>query len=877
MSPISFNTLYAGLRSRGMSTSTSSQSKVTTALKNAITYQNVNAMQEELSRTVLLHETWQAVLTYAFEQRSSDTIMSVLLQHSTCPAQYALKLAVQHNNIDGATQALLRGADPEHLDARPNTVPMHKLLADIRRKNTLYPPHTPHDQGTDLDRALRKLPAPAAKQEAHQLLNQALSGGTAEQAWRDAVKEDRRDIQRAILLLHADTNRGFCILQENPVMDEGVAKVMKEIPYLSPKRRPLENFNGKTKFRGKDKTIDCAHLAEHRQAVLEQSDQLKFKFDDAQYSSLENIATHVSYATEAKIHRLCAHATKTHLFHNRDFGKTLVQQFDEMMRKQETTRLILLISTDHAMSVELKIKEKDGKPPHYVARLFDPNYTTSHVRVASDNLHTLEGKTLKNFIAEEDSYKWYYPGSEALSMMMVRLSPQEEQAMANRGAGAVENRTLTSSIGDKKINATALFYMLAHGFAGDLRRLTNEITNRPKEEQVRLLTAKESHGTPGLYAALLNGHADAIKAFGELLEQLQLKPEECTELLAAKDDRGIPGLYMALQNGHADAIKAFGELLKYVPPEELVALLTAKNSRGIPGLYMALKNSHADAIKAFGELLKHVPPEELAALLTAKNDRVIPGLHMALQNGRADAIKAFGELLKHVPPEELVALLTAKDDRGIHGLHMALQNGHADAIKAFGELLKHVPPAEQIRLLAAKFEGNSGISIALQNGRHEAIKAFGELLDNLLTHVPQHVPSMELVELLTIKNSDGTSGLAIALKATLSDDGVNDNQLEAVAQYVEIVKKVAPVLSAQERAALLEYIRESHARHKPGGRWVNQDYYENLKIWDPAFYSQFKEMKKALKNPLHKSFLTITSSIQGGFQRIRNTFEKGSY
>ena len=833
MSPVSFNTYSAALPSKVGSTSTSSQNEITTAIKNVITNQDAIRLREELNKTALLPETWQAVLAYAFEQKSSAAIMNVLLQHSACPAQCALELAVQHNNIDVVTQALLRDADPDQLSVRPNTVPMEKLLNFVRRKNILYPPHLPHDQGTDLDCALRKLSVPPAKQEARQLLNQALSGKNIGEAWRDAVKEDQRDIQRAILLLHADKNHSFRLLQENPVMDEGVAKVMKEIPYFPPKRGWPKDFNMQAEFRGKNEKIVCRHLVEHRQAVLRQSESDQLKFDDAQYASSKDITAHVSYDTEAKYQHLMAHAAETHLFHNRDFGKTLVQQFNEMERKQEATRLILLESTNHAMSVELKIKKKDGKT-HYVARLFDPNATTSHVRVASDNLRTLERMTLKAFI-DEDAHKVYYPESgslattshmrvasgtlrtlermtledfideeaqkdsesDALSMMFVRPSAQEEQAMANHGAGAVENRTLTSSIGDKKINATALWHMLTQGFAGDLRRLKNEIVSRPKEEQIHLLTAKDANGTPGLYRTLQNGHADAIKAFGELLEQLQLEPEECIRLLAVKNARGVPGLYMALQNGHADAIKEYGKLLEQLQlkPEECIELLAVKDHRGISGLFFALLNGHADAIKEYGELLMHVPPEKLVELLSAKDGHGIPGLFFALLNGRADAIKEYGELLMHVPPEERVALLSAKDADGVSGLFFALHNSHTDAIKEYGELLMHVPPEERVTLLSVKDPyGISVLYTALHNGHADVIKEYGKLLEQL------QLKPEEWSELLTAKNALGISGLYMALQ---------NGHANVIKEYGELLKHVSP----EERIALLS---AKNARGTPG-------------------------------------------------------------
>jgi hypothetical protein len=182
------------------------------------------------------------------------------------------------------------------------------------------------------------------------------------------------------------------------------------------------------------------------------------------------------------------------------------------------------------------------------------------------------------------------------------------------------------------------------------------------------------------------------------------------------------------------------------------------------------------------------PETERITLLAAKNADGVPGLYVALKEGHADTIKAFGELLLLVPEDQRVALLAAKDADGVPGLYIPLQDGHADAIKAFGELLLLVPEGQRAELLAVTANGKSGLADALKNGR-----------------------------------------------------------LEALAQYMEIVRKTAPALSAQECAVLLKYIRQSHAV-KILGVWFNSRDYNSLIKKNPDFHLRFKAMKNALKS-----------------------------
>lgn len=97
---------------------------------------------------------------------------------------------------------------------------------------------------------------------------------------------------------------------------------------------------------------------------------------------------------------------------------------------------------------------------------FDPNATTSHVRVTSGSLRTFETMALKKFITGNDAYRCHYPEINGISIMFVRATTQEVQVTSNSGQGTAENRMLTSCIKDEDVDATALWHVMARGFAG---------------------------------------------------------------------------------------------------------------------------------------------------------------------------------------------------------------------------------------------------------------------------------------------------------------------------------------------------------------------------------------------------------------------------
>ncbi len=688
------------------------------------------------------------------------------------------------------------------------------LLQYERRKSKLYPPTVAPDE-TRLDDALRNGLNSRARKKATKLLSEKNCGKSIEQVWNESVTNHQKDIQRAILLLKADQSPCFRLEEKAAVTDRRIAKLMKEIPYYSPKRSELHQFNGAVCFDSSEENIVCRHLATHQQ--LQQKLNNDLKFDYAQFADTNAIRANVPFEIDKTIEHLLVQATETHLFHNRDFGKLLVKQFMKMKTENETNRLILLSSINHMMNLTLKIKEKDGKP-YYVATLFDPNITTSHIRVASDNMSTFEALALKNFIKSKYHYNWYYQAKE---ISLIFVHPKKKTTSFS--AQAVNNRTLTSSIEDKDIDATAIHFILANGFAGELRRLKRIIENRPKSEILRLLFSRNYAGFPGLFVALQDGHANTIKAFSELLklvpcrERAELVAAKFTDgtpgllmallrghaeavknfsellklvplrkragLVAAKSTDGTPGLFESLLNGHAEAVKAFGKLLILVPPDARAELIAAKNAEGFPGLLMALQNGHAEAVKAFGELLILVPPDARAELISAKLEGH-PGLFEALLNGHAETVKAFGELLILVPPEARAELIAAKNAEGLPGLLMALHNGHAEAVKAFGEMLILAPPDARAELIAAKLEGHPGLFEALLNGHAEAVKAFGELL--IL------VPPDARAELIAAENAKGLPGLLLALQ---------NGHAEAVKAFGELLKLVPPERRAELIAA----------------------------------------------------------------------------
>jgi uncharacterized protein len=509
---------------------------------------------------------------------------------------------------------------------------------------------------------------------------------------------------------------------------------------------------------------------------------LKSDYDD--YKDLETIAARIKAPPgkldrlEERVRQVLAHAPETHLIDNRKLSSFIAAQLETMDKNGEPARQIVWNSTNHAMDLALRIKSKNGEK-RYVIKHYDPNFTTSHVRIALSSLEAVEALTLKQILSKDNLIKHYWPEGKGLSTMTVRPPEEEIFAYAQRPAGAVAGRKLISTLPPGDIDATAIWHMLTFGFSGDLRSLKSEIAGRPVSKLRALLgtPAGIEKGAPGLYMALQNGHADAVRAFGEIVAML---PKELRgDLLACKRANGTSGLFMALQNGHAETVRAFGEIVAMLPEELRGDLLACKDADRTPGLYMALQKGHAEAVRAFGESVAMLPEKLQGNLLTCKRADRTPGLSLALQKGHADAVRAFGEIIATLPEKLRGDLLACKKDDGTPGLYMALQNGHADAVKAFGEslsLLPEIPENLRKDIVACKDKTDlPALSHVLGQGNREAILAYGALLKT--------VPPPQRASLLAAKDANGNGGLAWAIR---------ERHKDAVLAYGELLLDCIP-------------------------------------------------------------------------------------
>lgn len=741
-------------------------------LHDAITTGDVETVRSLLMRPMFIDQ-WKAAFSHVSQHKSrSSEVMRLLLDHPLADVQTALDMAVKHDDKELAAELVKRRVEPSREHFRDGSDEMRSLLWSALCKRTLYPDGADASQYTELDHALLA----EDKGKVNELLSKKVQGKTVRDLWGEAVKSGSVDIQRALILTEVHRlDRSFRLHEitdntsgesRNGITDPGVWTMLKQIPYTPPKhRKPWINFNGRS-------DAECRHIIHY--VTEEQGRHPSGKFDYAAFQTLDSLQENVS-VEEQPLLNLTNQADETHLIKVRHFGAFITRQLEAM--PAGTNRRILLYTLTHGMSLLLRVKKNAEQQNVYVVKLYDPNNTTTHVRMASADLRHFEAHSMAEFISEDLSR--YFYGLDDMCLMFVCPPPNRREDQFAGSVMAPANRTLTSGPADTELSASLMHLLLTYGFAGNLRLLADRIAAQPPEVQTDLLAAKNDLDIPGLFMALQDGHADVVKAFCELLfsPAISIPFESRIELLTARDDDQTPGLFMALQDGRTEVLEAVFEVLRRlgtrISQHQLIELLAARDADHISGLFMALKDGHTDTIAAYSRFVgcddNSLSKAQRIELLEARGPENIPALHLVLRGGEADYVSAFKPLVSYATSGDInVELLAARSDDGVTGLYLALEQGHADTIKAYVELVCSedllLTSDQRLALLEARTpDGMPALNLALQGNDPELIRAF----QPLVTH--HAIPEQIRIDLLAARSPDGVMGLYSALQQGNAD------------------------------------------------------------------------------------------------------------
>lgn len=504
----------------------------------------------------------------------------------------------------------------------------------------------------------------------------------------------------------------------------------------------VQNLNCKVKNRTDGSLIECRHLA---YAFLTSGFGLKTNANQAKskepggkfksVASVDNMRNNAAIKTDQQLVKtpvIYGIPKVAVYFATEHFGQAL---YDVWMNKGaeashgRSSQTWLIKTENHMMAIKLVATAGPAIKIVY----YDPNFTTVVRRAIVMNEEILQQLTLNQFVSMP-MQKTYVLDQGRVGVFLSTDTVE---------AGHVSDVTIFAGFTSSLLCLLMRDGQLNSSFINSLKMTLLELWRDNPREFIELLAAKAKVGTPGLFLALRNAHQEVVKAYLEVIRQLQdiIDPETIWELLAAKREDGSPGLLMALKNGHHQAISAYlegiNQLRDVIEPKILKELLIAKLEGKVPGLFVAMQNGHHEAVRVYLEAIMRLrdvlEPEAIKELLAARAEDGVCGLLMALHNGHQEVISAYLEGIKQfaqiIGPEAIRELLAAETRDGTSGLFVVLDGGRHKAISAYINGIKQfrgiLEPAVLWEPLVARYrDGTPGFVAARLSGREKAIRVY---------------------------------------------------------------------------------------------------------------------------------------------------------
>jgi hypothetical protein len=354
--------------------------------------------------------------------------------------------------------------------------------------------------------------------------------------------------------------KGLLASAKTVISEPQLLEALKSIPYHSdkPGRDPAIDLNGRVRFANSDETIVCRHLAMHW--LKEKAQQADGKVDYGVLGGPTALQGAVAESMEHDWNVAINADHESHLLDCNRFGEFIQAQFAAMAPESGpvSSRGVLLLTEDHAMAAELKIKRDGDGALRYVVNFYEPNTTATHRRMRTSDLDTAGTLTVDDFINPQRDFRDKF-GKDAAILAIIM--PTTTAATAEAGSG-----TLSPTAPGKRLrsasaaeNTNALHMLARFNYPEDLRAVLGKIANKHSADiQATQLAAPAQDGAePGLHAAMAADYGQVTGIFSEhVLNSASLSSAQKVSLLVAAWN-GSTGLEQAILSGSKTAVETF--------------------------------------------------------------------------------------------------------------------------------------------------------------------------------------------------------------------------------------------------------------------------------------------------------------------------------
>lgn len=321
----------------------------------------------------------------------------------------------------------------------------------------------------------------------------------------------------------------------------------------------------------------------------------------------------------------------------------------------------LLVSINHAMALSLVNRAEAG----ILLYFYDPNDTARHKRVMVRQAEDLKLLSMGHLLSAADKNYYFPRGLQAGCLLSPETAAKQEQCRVRYFAQAEPG---------------IVFFLGMHGHYGAADIHGNPVKPSDTASKKQLVETQGCDGSPALFMAAQNGHAEAFKALiRDILDSLN--KEDQIAFLAGKREDGVPALFIAAQNGHLEVVKVLLEsILDKVDTDAQITLLAGKTANGDPALCVAAEKGHLEVFKVLVESI----PDSLGIdaqieLLAGKRANGASALLIAVEKGYKKMVEFYVQhvLSSHFDRETKKALLIGrKNDKTSACSQAELMNHH---------------------------------------------------------------------------------------------------------------------------------------------------------------------------------------------------------
>ncbi|HET9643935.1 MAG TPA: hypothetical protein VFP68_11405 [Burkholderiaceae bacterium] len=369
---------------------------------------------------------------------------------------------------------------------------------------------------------------------------------------------------------------------------------------------------------------------------------------------------------------------------------------------------------------------------------------------------------------------------------------------------------------------------------------------RKSTRALQTTPGQEPRDVPPILDAARSNDAAAIRSFAQ--DQLKKIPAHA-RLQWLRRNGADQAMCETVSRGSPDAITAWADVVQLLPDSRAMCSFLAPpqtplDARSSPGFLIAAgiyANTHPGAIKAWGELLSAVPDtnQERSRLLMTRDEKGLPAFGQIFERQDTEALKEFATL---------AAAHVWHGDRQIEQTLLDCQ----PALKGLTSSRGGVRGRTETDWVTSA--GTSRPKPMGLSPRGEGVaRAYFKLAR--LVHANHRNSVLMPQDTWTIPKR-GAPGRISAFHGSISE-----SQARQLAHSITLLKAMVPMMTAQERAAVLDNVRTHHAR-KVMGMWTNTHDYNAFKRGWPALDAMLLDLKAELKQPVRSTDPHVANGLK---------------